>query len=104
MSTQQLDFASKPEMDDVRLPPHIQTSVALTRLLDEAPADRVSLAWLVSRLGKRSFGLLMLIVAFLGLAPAVAMLAMLLPFPAIQMVLGYERPSLPNFLAKRSIP
>jgi hypothetical protein len=75
------------------------------RLLDEAPADRVSLAWLISRLGKRSFGLLMLIVAFLGLAPAVAMLAMLLlPFPAIQMVLGHERPSLPRFLAVRSIP
>ena len=47
----------------------------------------------------------MLIVAFLGLAPAVAMLAMLLlPFPAIQMVLGHERPSLPHFLARRSIP
>jgi hypothetical protein len=75
------------------------------RLLDDAPADRVSLAWLISRLGKRSFGLLLLIVAFLGLVPAVAMLAMvLLPFPAIQMVLGHECPSLPHFLAVRSIP
>ena len=74
------------------------------RLLDDAPPDRVSLAWLIGRLGKRSFGLLMLIVAFLGLAPAIAMLAMLLlPFPAIQMVMGHERPSLPQFLARRSI-
>ena len=92
-------------MEEARLAPHVPTSVALMRLLDDAPADRVSLAWLISRLGKRSFGLLMLIVAFLGLAPAVAMLAMLLlPFPAIQMVLGHERPSLPHFLAVRSIP
>jgi len=92
-------------MEEARLAPHVPTSVALMRLLDDAPADRVSLAWLISRLGKRSFGLLMLIVAFLGFAPAVAMLAMLLlPFPAIQMVLGHERPSLPHFLAVRSIP
>ena len=91
-------------MEEVRLPPHVPTSVALTRLLEDAPADRVSLAWLISRLGKRSFGLLMLIVALFGLAPAVAMLAMLLlPFPAIQMILGHERPSLPHFLAARSI-
>jgi|SRR6185436_14309603 len=96
---------SQLRMEEARLPHHVPTSVALMRLLDDAPADRVSLAWLISRLGKRSFGLLMLIVATLGLAPAVAMLAMLLlPFPAIQMVLGHERPSLPHFLAKRSIP
>src|ERR1700751_3059759 len=82
-------------MERARLSPHVPTSVVLMRLLVDAPADRVSLAWLVSRLGNRSFGLLMLVVAFLGLAPAVAMLAMLLlPFPAIQMVLGYERPNL----------
>jgi len=92
-------------MEEARLSPHVPTSVALMRLLDDAPADRVSLAWLIGRLGKRSFGLLVLIVAFLGLAPAVAMLAMLLlPFPAIQMVLGHERPNLPHFLARQSIP
>jgi len=92
-------------MEEARLSPHVPTSVALMRLLGDAPADRVSLAWLIGRLGKRSFGLLVLIVAFLGLAPAVAMLAMLLlPFPAIQMVLGHERPNLPHFLARQSIP
>jgi len=75
------------------------------RLLDDAPADRVSLAWLISRLERRSFGLLIFIVALLGLIPAVAMLAMLLlPFPAIQMLLGHDRPSLPYFLATRSVP
>jgi len=96
---------SQLRVEEARLSPHVPTSVALMRLLDDAPTDRVSLAWLISRLGKRSFGFLMLIVATLGLAPAVAMLAMLLlPFPAIQMVLGHERPSLPHFLAKRSIP
>jgi len=99
------DYAGKLGMEKARLSPHVPTSVVLMRLLDDAPTDRVNLAWLIGRLGERSFGLLMLIVAFLGLAPAVAMLAMLLlPFPAIQMVLGHERPSLPHFLAMRSIP
>jgi len=92
-------------LENARLSPRVPTSVALMRLLDDAPADRVSLAWLISRLGKRSFGLLIFIVALLGLIPAVAMLAMLLlPFPAIQMLLGHDRPSLPHFLATRSVP
>ena len=47
-------------MEEARLAPHVPTSVALMRLLDDAPADRVSLAWLIGRLGKRSFGLLVL--------------------------------------------
>jgi len=89
----------------LRLTPHVPTSVALTQLLEDAPAHRVSLEWLTAQLGKRSFGLLLLIVAFLGLAPAISMLAMiLLPFPAIQMILGRETPILPRFLAVRSIP
>ncbi len=92
-------------MEEAPLSPHVPTSVVLTLLLDEAPPGRLTLAWLVNRLGKRSFGLFMLIVAFFGLAPAVAMLAMLLlPIPAIQMILGHDRPSLPRILATRSIP
>jgi hypothetical protein len=84
--------------------PHVPTSVALAQLLNEAPRDHVSLAWLIGRLQKRSFGLLMLLLALLGLAPGVATLSgFLLAFPAIQMILGRESPTLPRFLATRSI-
>jgi len=84
--------------------PHIPTSVALAQLLNEAPRDHVSLAWLIGRLQKRSFGLLMLLLALLGLAPGVAIFTgFLLAFPAIQMILGRDSPSLPPFLANRSI-
>jgi hypothetical protein len=53
--------------------PHVPTSVALAQLLNEAPRDYVSLAWLMGRLQKRSFGLLMLLLALLGLVPGIAM-------------------------------
>jgi hypothetical protein len=85
--------------------PHVPTSVALAQLLNEAPRDYVSLAWLMGRLQKRSFGLLMLLLALLSLAPGIAMFTgFLLAFPAIQMILGHESPTLPHFLAARSIP
>jgi Exopolysaccharide synthesis, ExoD len=85
--------------------PHVPTSVALAQLLSEAPRDYVSLAWLMGRFQKRSFGLLMLILALLGLAPGIAMFTgVLLAYPAIQMILGHDSPALPHFLAARSIP
>ncbi len=63
--------------------PHVPTSVALAQLLNEAPRDHVSFAWLIGRLQKRSFGLLMLLLALLGLAPGVALFTgFLLAFPA----------------------
>jgi hypothetical protein len=84
--------------------PRVPTSVALAQLLNEAPRDDVSLAWLIGRLERRSFGLLMLVLALLGLVPGAATFTgFLLAFPAIQMVLGRESPSLPRFLATRTI-
>jgi hypothetical protein len=91
--------------ETVRVPPYVPTSAALARLLDEAPTDRVSLGWLISRLQKRSFGLVMLLLALLGMAPGIATVAgVLLVFPAAQMIMGRESPSFPRFIAGRSIP
>ncbi len=84
---------------------HVPTSVALAQMLDDAPPDSVSLAWLIGHLQKRSFGFLMLVLALFGLAPGIATFAgFLLAFPAIEMILGRESPTLPRFLANRSIP
>jgi hypothetical protein len=82
--------------------PHVPTSVALAQLLDEAPRDHVSLAWLLDRLEKRSFGLVMLLLALVGLVPGTGIfIGILLAFPAVQMILGRESPTLPPFLASR---
>jgi hypothetical protein len=74
-------------------------------LIEEAPPNSVSLAWLTDHLQKRAFGVLMLLIALLSLAPGVVHIAaLMLAFPAIQMILGHERPILPRFLAVRSLP
>jgi hypothetical protein len=84
--------------------PYLPTSEALAQLFDEAPQDYVSLGWLLNRLAKRSFGLGMLLLALVGLAPGLSIfVGILLTFPAIQMILGHERPTLPRFLASRRI-
>lgn len=87
-----------------RVPAHVPTSVALAQMIKDAPQDKVSLAWLFGYLQKRSFGFLILILALLGLVPGIAMFSgFLLAFPAIGMILGRESPTLPRFLARRSI-
>ncbi len=88
----------------VQVQPHVPTSVALAQLLEEAPRDHVNLGWLIGRLEKRSFGLVMLLLALVGLAPGAGIfIGILLAFPAVQMILGRESPTLPRFLASRSI-
>jgi hypothetical protein len=83
----------------------VPTSIALAALLRDAPPDYVTLAWLITSLGKRSFGLVMLVIALVGLVPGVsAFIGILLGFPALQMILGQESPSLPRFIAMRRIP
>jgi hypothetical protein len=53
---------------------HVPTSAVLARLLAEAPADDVSLAWLVRRLQARSFGVVMLLLAVVSLLPGAGIL------------------------------
>jgi hypothetical protein len=69
------------------------TSAVLDGLLGEAPAEHVTLDWLMGRLGDRSFGIVLLLLAIVGLLPgASAVAAVLLMVPAAQMVLA--RPAL----------
>ena len=84
--------------------PDVPTSVTLTQLLEQAPKDQVSLGWLIDHLQKRSFGLLLLILSVLGLAPGVAtFIGFVVAIPAVEMMLGRERASLPGFLMRRSL-
>jgi hypothetical protein len=77
----------------------------LEELFRDAPPDYVTIAWLIGSLHKRSFGLVMLLIALVGLVPGVSVfIGILLGFPALQMILGQESPSLPRFIALRRIP
>jgi hypothetical protein len=44
----------------------------LEELFRDAPPDYVTIAWLIGSLHKRSFGLVMLLIALVGLVPGVS--------------------------------
>jgi len=84
----------------IRLP----TSALLDGLLRDVDGERVTLGWLVDRLGDRSFGLVMLLLGLLGAMPgASAIVAPLLAILAVQMMLGHTGPAFPRRVAERSV-
>jgi hypothetical protein len=77
----------------------------LQRLCDEAPADHFTLGWLMHRLRKRSFGVIMLLLAVVAIAPGVSIVAgLLLMIPAFQMIMGRSAPVFPRRIAARPLP
>jgi hypothetical protein len=54
---------------------------------------------------KRSFGIIMLLLALVALAPALSIVAgLLLTIPAFQMIVGKPAPVFPRRIATRSLP
>ena len=84
---------------------HPPTSVILDRLLDEATTEDVTPAWVLAALRERSFGFLMLLLGLLGLVPALSsVIAVLLLWPALQMIGARPAPTLPRWIAQRPLP
>jgi hypothetical protein len=74
----------------------------LQRLHDEAPADHFTLGWLMGSLRRRSFGIIMLLLALVAIAPGVSIVAgLLLMIPAFQMIAGQTAPVFPRVIAAR---
>ncbi len=83
----------------------IPTSVVLQWLHDEAPTDHFTLGWLMGSLRRRSFGIIMLLLALVAMAPGVSIIAgLLLMIPAFQMVAGQPAPVFPRRIAARPLP
>jgi hypothetical protein len=83
----------------------VATSVLLQQLHDEMPADRFTLGWLMHSLHKRSFGIIMLLLALVAIAPGLSIVAgLLLMIPAFQMISGQPAPVFPRRVAMRSLP
>ena len=69
------------------------------------PADRFTLGWLMHSLHKRSFEIIMLLLALVAITPGLSILAgLLLIIPAIQMIAGKPAPVFPRRIATRSFP
>jgi hypothetical protein len=78
------------------------TSVVLDDLLGPEAPEQVTLGWLMGRLGDRSFGIVLLLLALLGLLPGVSALAgVLLTIPAVQMILARPGPVFPRRISAR---
>jgi hypothetical protein len=76
------------------------TSAVLDDLLGGALEEQVTLEWLMARLGDRSFGLVLLLLALLGLLPGVSAVAgVLLMVVAVQMILARPGPAFPRRVA-----
>jgi len=77
-------------------------SAVLQGLLDDAPADQFTLAWLLHR---RSFGFIMLLLALVAMLPGISYVAgLLLAVPALEMIAGRVAPVFPRRIATRPLP
>src|SRR6202142_4563733 len=82
----------------------IPTSVVLQRLHDEMPTDHFTLGWLMHSLHKRSFGIIMLLLALVAITPGLSIVAgLLLMIPAFQMIAGKPAPVFPRRIATNSL-
>jgi hypothetical protein len=77
----------------------------LNGLLEDAPADQVTLDWLMSRLGDRSFGIIICLLSLLALVPGVSgVIGLLIAVPALQMILARPGPAFPKRIASHGFP
>ena len=81
------------------------TSAVLQGLLDDAPTDQFTLAWLLGHLHRRSFGFIMLLLALVAMLPGISYVAgLLLAVPALEMIAGRVAPVFPRRIATRPLP
>jgi hypothetical protein len=92
-----------PPIVDARAP--VLASIELQRLHDEVPPGHFTLAWLMDSLQKRSFGVIMLLLALVAIAPGISIAAgVLLMIPAFQMIAGKPAPVFPRRIANHGLP
>ena len=81
------------------------SSRVLEGLLEQAPADHFTLAWLMSALRRRSFGIIILLLGVLAAAPIGSMVpGLMLAAVAVQMIAGRYEPVFPRFITARRLP
>jgi hypothetical protein len=74
-------------------------------MLDSLPPDHFTLGWLSSHLNRRSFGVIVLVLALIAMVPGLSYVGGFLLFaPAIEMIAGKGAPTFPKRIANRPIP
>lgn len=91
-------------------PPHLhpKTSDLLRHLGAGLEGEKVTLGWVVERLGSRSFGAIILLMALPNVIPQIpgmsTIFGLLIMLPAMQLVLGLRTMWLPSYLANIKLP
>jgi hypothetical protein len=81
------------------------TSELFRAILDGAPSDRVTFAWLLGSLRSRSFGMFMLLLGLVAMIPGVCVpAAFVLAVLGFQMMMAHEALTLPRFIGVRPLP
>ena len=88
---------SKP-VDAESLP--IPVTATLSDLVNNLPGEHFTIEWLLGRLDRRSFGIVLLVMALVAMVPGISILiGPLLAIPAFEMILGRSGPSFPRRIA-----
>src|ERR1700753_2461751 len=86
-----------------RIDPHTPTSSILQHLMPHAPGETVTVGWLMGNVGRRSFGIILLLLGLLASLPGVSAVAgVLIVIPAYQMIIARKGPVFPRIFASRS--
>ena len=102
---------SRAALQRVRSPradPHgaAPTSLVLNRLLAQAANEEsVTIGGLVGGLRKRAFGIVLLLLSIVALAPGLSVVAgLLMLIPAFEMIMDHPAPWFPRWIASRPFP
>lgn len=80
-----------------------RASEILRALISNGATDRLTLGDIEAALGERSFGVILLVLAVLGMVPGVSLAAAIAMVPiCVQMIHGADKPWLPRWLRRRS--
>ena len=78
----------------------VPVTATLTDLVNNLPGEHFTIEWLLGRLDRRSFGIIMLVMALVAMVPGISLLiGPLLAIPAFEMILGRSGPSFPRRIA-----
>ncbi|WP_157676447.1 exopolysaccharide biosynthesis protein [Afipia sp. GAS231] len=68
--------------------------------MNNLPGEHFTIEWLLGRLDRRSFGIVMLVMSLVAMVPGISLLiGPLLAIPAFEMILGRSGPSFPKRIA-----
>ena len=82
-----------------------RTSDVMLYLIERTDAKEVTLSSLTHRLGDRTFGILLLLMAVFNLIPIISILSgLLVAILGLQLALGFQEAKLPNFVLTKRLP